>query len=65
MRHLPVRTPARLRSSAPPTPWTPPGWLHTPHDDDVVGTDYAGDGSDPQLTSVETDDEGMPVLAAA
>lgn len=38
------------------------GWLHTPHDDDVVGTNYAGDGSDLQLTFVETDDEGRVVV---
>lgn len=38
------------------------GWLHTPHDDDVLGTNYAGDASDLQLTFVETDDEGRVVV---
>ena len=38
------------------------GWVHTPHDDDVVGTDYAADGCDLQLTFAETDDTGRVVV---
>ena len=41
---------------------TAAGWVHTPHDDDLVGTDYAGDGYDLQLTFVETDDAGRVVV---
>ena len=38
------------------------GWVHTPRDDDLVGTEYAGDGYALQLTFVETDDEGRVVV---
>src|SRR4029078_4999166 len=31
------------------------GWVHTPRDDDLVGTEFAGDGYALQLTFVETD----------
>lgn len=41
---------------------TAAGWTHTPHDDDLVGTDYERDGDDLQLTFVETDDEGCVVV---
>jgi hypothetical protein len=41
---------------------TAAGWTHTPHDDDLVGTDYERDGADLQLTFVETDDEGYVVV---
>lgn len=41
---------------------TAAGWTHTPHDDDLVGTDYERDGDDLQLTFVETDDEGRLVV---
>ena len=37
---------------------TAAGWVHTPRDDDLVGTEYAGDGYALQLTFVETDDAG-------
>jgi hypothetical protein len=37
---------------------TAAGWAHTPHDDDLVGTDYERDGDDLQITFAETDDEG-------
>jgi hypothetical protein len=38
------------------------GWVHTPRDDDLVGTEYAGDGYALQLTFVETDDQGRVVV---
>jgi len=38
------------------------GWIHTPHDDDLLGTTYAGDGDDLQLTFVETDDAGRVLV---
>jgi len=38
------------------------GWVHTPHDDDLVGTTYAGDGYELQLTFVETDDDGRVLV---
>lgn len=38
------------------------GWVHTPHDDDLVGTTYAGDGYDLQLTFVATDDDGRMLV---
>ena len=38
------------------------GWIHTPHDDDLLGTTYAGDGDDLQLTFVETDDDGRVLV---
>jgi hypothetical protein len=38
------------------------GWVHTPHDDDLLGTDYVRDGADLQLTYVETDDEDCVVV---
>lgn len=41
---------------------TAAGWAHTPHDDDLVGTDYERDGADLQLTFAETDDEGSVVV---
>ena len=41
---------------------TASGWVHTPHDDDLLGTTYAGDGDDLQLTFVETDDAGRVVV---
>ncbi|WP_216658533.1 hypothetical protein [Nocardioides sp. zg-1230] len=41
---------------------TAAGWVHTPQDDDLVGTNYAGDGYELQLTFVETDDEGRVVV---
>jgi hypothetical protein len=41
---------------------TAAGWTHTPHDDDLVGTNYERDGDDLQLTFVETDDEGCVVV---
>ena len=41
---------------------TAAGWVHTPRDDDLVGTEYAGDGYALQLTFVETDDEGRVVV---
>jgi hypothetical protein len=41
---------------------TAAGWTHTPHDDDLVGTEYERDGDVLQLTFVETDDEGCLVV---
>ncbi len=41
---------------------TAAGWVHTPRDDDLVGTEYAGDGYALQLTFVETDDDGRVVV---
>ncbi|HSF37519.1 MAG TPA: hypothetical protein VLA70_15455 [Nocardioides sp.] len=41
---------------------TAAGWVHTPQDDDLVGTTYAGDGYELQLTFVEADDEGRVVV---
>jgi hypothetical protein len=41
---------------------TAAGWVHTPRDDDLVGTEYAGDGYALQLTFVETDDQGRVVV---
>ena len=41
---------------------TAAGWIHTPHDDDLLGTTYAGDGDDLQLTFVETDGAGRVVV---
>lgn len=41
---------------------TAAGWVHTPGDDDLVGTEYAGDGYALQLTFVETDDQGRVVV---
>jgi len=38
------------------------GWVHTPHDDDVVGTNYAGDGYELQLTFVVADLDGRVVV---
>src|SRR6478609_3618026 len=38
------------------------GWVHTPRDDDLVGTEFAGDGYALQLTFVETDDQGRVVV---
>ena len=38
------------------------GWVHTPHDDDLVGTTYAGDGYELQLTFVEVDEDGRVVV---
>ena len=38
------------------------GWTHTPHADDLVGTDYVRDGVDLQLTFVETDGEDRVVV---
>lgn len=41
---------------------TAAGWVHTPNDDDLVGTSYAGDGYELQLTFVETDSDGQVVV---
>jgi hypothetical protein len=41
---------------------TAAGWVHTPHDDDVVGTNYAGDGADLQLTFADVGDDGGVVV---
>jgi hypothetical protein len=41
---------------------TAAGWVHTPHDDDLVGTEYERDGDVLQLTFVETDGEGCLVV---
>jgi hypothetical protein len=41
---------------------TAAGWVHTPHADDVVGTNYAGDGADLQLTFADVDDDGGVVV---
>ena len=43
---------------------TAAGWVHTPRDDDLLGTEYAGDGYALQLTFVETDDRGRVVVPA-
>lgn len=41
---------------------TAAGWMHTPHSDDVVGTNYAGDGADLQLTFADVGDDGGVVV---
>ena len=52
----------RVDEAAVDAALTAAGWVHTPRDDDVVGTEYAGDGYDLQLTFVETDDQGRVVV---
>lgn len=41
---------------------TAAGWVHTPHADDVVGTNYDGDGAVLQLTFADVGDDGGLVV---